>query len=45
VPQVFYTYASSASSTHIVLLLAHIMGMYFTSSVILMRMNLPIQYR
>ena len=33
------------TSNHIVLILAHLMGMYFTSSILLMRMNLPPSYR
>lgn len=43
--KVFYAYASPATANHIVLLLAHVMGMYFTSSILLMRKNLPIEYR
>ncbi|XP_071957924.1 Golgi pH regulator-like [Antedon mediterranea] len=41
----FYTISSSKSSNVIVLCLAQIMGMYFVSSVLLMRMNMPPQYR
>jgi hypothetical protein len=37
--------SSSKSSNIIVLILAQIMGMYFVSSVLLMRMNMPPQYR
>ena len=40
----FYAVSSSKSSGIIVLLLAHIMGMYFVSSVLLMRMNMPLRY-
>lgn len=43
--QFFYAISSSKSSTIIVLLLAQIMGMYFVSSVVLMRMNMPLEYR
>ncbi|KAK3107617.1 hypothetical protein FSP39_018367 [Pinctada imbricata] len=41
----FYAIASSKSSNAIVLCLAQIMGMYFVSSVLLMRMNMPQEYR
>lgn len=41
----FYAIASSKSSNIIVLLLAQLMGMYFVSSVLLMRMNMPAEYR
>ncbi|VDM53726.1 unnamed protein product [Angiostrongylus costaricensis] len=41
----FLAISSSKSSNIIVLLLAQIMGMYFVSSVLLMRMNMPHQYR
>ena len=41
----FYAIASSKSSNIIVLVLAQIMGMYFLSSVLLMRMNMPSVYR
>eukprot|EP00053_Salpingoeca_punica_P010061 m.90565 g.90565 ORF g.90565 m.90565 type:complete len:453 (-) comp15268_c0_seq1:846-2204(-) len=43
--KLFHFFASSASSHLIVLLLAQIMGMYFMSLVILMRMNMPAEYR
>jgi len=41
----FYAISSSKSSNVIVLLLAQIMGMYFVSMVLLMRMNMPEDYR
>ncbi|ESN98239.1 hypothetical protein HELRODRAFT_101766 [Helobdella robusta] len=41
----FYAIASTKSSNIIVLCLAQIMGMYFLSCVLLMRMNLPAEYR
>ncbi|CAL8143720.1 unnamed protein product [Orchesella dallaii] len=41
----FYAISSSKSSNIIVLVLAQIMGMYFVSSVLLMRMNMPSEYR
>lgn len=41
----FYAMSSHKSSNIIVLVLAEIMGMYFVSSVLLMRMNMPPQYR
>nr|CAG4643988.1 EOG090X06XN [Lepidurus arcticus] len=41
----FYAISSSKSSNVIVLVLAQIMGMYFVSSVLLMRMNMPLEYR
>ena len=41
----FYAISSSKSSVIIVLMLAEIMGMYFLSSVVLMRMNMPLEYR
>uniref|UniRef100_A0A7S4M9H9 Abscisic acid G-protein coupled receptor-like domain-containing protein n=1 Tax=Vannella robusta TaxID=1487602 RepID=A0A7S4M9H9_9EUKA len=43
--KVFRAYSSPVSSNHIILLLAHVMGMYFTSSILLMRMKLPLEYR
>ncbi|XP_065189311.1 Golgi pH regulator-like [Sycon ciliatum] len=41
----FYAVSSSKSSSIIVLVLAHIMGLYSVSSVLLMRMNVPLEYR
>ncbi|XP_078493815.1 Golgi pH regulator [Ciona intestinalis] len=41
----FYAISSSKSSNIIVMGLAQIMGMYFVSSVLLMRMNMPESYR
>lgn len=41
----FYKISSSKSSNIIVLVMAQIMGMYFVSSVLLMRMNMPSEYR
>lgn len=41
----FYKIASNKSSNIIVLALAQIMGMYFLSTVLLMRMNMPAEYR
>jgi len=41
----FYKISSSKSSNIIVLIMAQIMGMYFCSSVLLMRMNMPAEYR
>ncbi|XP_034234269.1 Golgi pH regulator isoform X2 [Thrips palmi] len=41
----FYAISSSKSSTIIVLILAQIMGMHFVSSVLLIRMNMPPEYR
>jgi hypothetical protein len=43
--KLFDSYSSSATAHVIVLLAAQIMGMYFVSSVLLMRMSLPPQYR
>jgi len=41
----FYAVSSSKSSNIIVLILAQLMGMYFVSMVMLMRMNMPLEYR
>ncbi|RWS24658.1 Golgi pH regulator-like protein, partial [Leptotrombidium deliense] len=41
----FYAISSSKSSNIIVLVFAQTMGMYFVSSVLLMRMNMPLEYR
>lgn len=43
--QFFYKISSSKSSNIIVLVLAQLMGMYFCSSVLLIRMNMPAEYR
>lgn len=43
--QFFYKISSSKSSNIIVLILAQLMGMYFCSSVLLIRMNMPAEYR
>lgn len=41
----FHAVSSSKSSNVIILLFSQAMGMYFTSSVVLMRMNMPLSYR
>ncbi|KAJ3034240.1 Golgi pH regulator B, partial [Rhizophlyctis rosea] len=41
----FRAFSSSISPNNIVLFLAHVMGMYFLSSVLMIRMNVPEQYR
>jgi golgi pH regulator len=43
--KIFDSFSSAASAHVMVLLIAQIMGMYFVSSVLLMRMSLPPQYR
>jgi hypothetical protein len=43
--RLFDRYSSTASSDTIVLVLAQVMGMYFMSSVMLIRMTLPFKYR
>ena len=43
--KIFYAVSSSKSSDIIMLLLSEIIGMYFISMVLLMRMNVPEQYR
>ncbi|KAI9205773.1 Abscisic acid G-protein coupled receptor-domain-containing protein [Polychytrium aggregatum] len=41
----FRTFSSSVSPNNITIFLAHIMGIYFLSTVLMLRMNLPPQYR
>ncbi|KAF9304029.1 Golgi pH regulator B [Mortierella antarctica] len=42
----FFKVVSQAfSSSNVILFLAHLMGLYFLSSVLLMRQNLPMEYR
>ncbi|KAJ3101313.1 Golgi pH regulator B [Phlyctochytrium bullatum] len=43
--KVFRTFSGSISTDSIILFLTHLMGMYFISTVLMMRMNLPPQYR
>jgi hypothetical protein len=43
--QLFHAWSSVLTSNAMILLLAELMGMYFLSSVLLMRMSLPIEYR
>ena len=45
VMKLLYFYSNSVSVNSQALLLAQVMGMYFVSSVLLLRMNLPEQYR
>eukprot|EP01127_Copromyxa_protea_P014118 TRINITY_DN3887_c0_g1_i1.p1 TRINITY_DN3887_c0_g1~~TRINITY_DN3887_c0_g1_i1.p1 ORF type:complete len:443 (-),score=43.30 TRINITY_DN3887_c0_g1_i1:114-1442(-) len=42
---IFYNYSNSVTSTYIALFLGQLMGMYFVSMILLLRMNLPIEYR
>eukprot|EP01125_Pyxidicula_operculata_P019107 TRINITY_DN689_c6_g1_i2.p1 TRINITY_DN689_c6_g1~~TRINITY_DN689_c6_g1_i2.p1 ORF type:complete len:467 (-),score=52.60 TRINITY_DN689_c6_g1_i2:99-1499(-) len=42
---IFHTYSSSMTSNYFALLLAQVMGMYFVSCILLIRMNLPLEYR
>eukprot|EP00029_Vermamoeba_vermiformis_P004192 TRINITY_DN14728_c0_g1_i1.p1 TRINITY_DN14728_c0_g1~~TRINITY_DN14728_c0_g1_i1.p1 ORF type:complete len:474 (+),score=160.91 TRINITY_DN14728_c0_g1_i1:39-1460(+) len=43
--KIFYEYSSRDSAVWIALMMSHVQGMYFVSSVLLMRMSLPLQYR
>ncbi|OQR93016.1 hypothetical protein ACHHYP_03000 [Achlya hypogyna] len=43
--KVFRMFSSSVSSNSVVLFLAQLMGMYFVSSFVMMRMNLPTQHK
>merc|ERR1711935_857822 len=43
--KLFHFFASSSSVNFIVLFMSQVMGMYFISLVILMRMNMPARYR
>ena len=43
--RVFSEFSDSLSSAHVALLLTQVMGMYFVSTVLLIRMNLPEAYR
>ena len=43
--KIFRTFSSSLSPNHIILLLSQTMGMYFISSVLMIRSSVPIQYR
>jgi golgi pH regulator len=43
--RVFSANSSDLTSNVFILLLAEIMGVYFVSSVLLMRVNLPLEYR
>ena len=45
ITKLFYAVASANSSNVIVLFLAQVMGTYFCAMVILMRMNMPLEYR
>jgi hypothetical protein len=41
----FKAFSRHVSSSNIILFLAHIMGLYFLSSVLTMRQNLPLEFR
>ncbi|KAF2075217.1 hypothetical protein CYY_003478 [Polysphondylium violaceum] len=43
--KVFHEYSSSLSSNNMILALAQVMGMYFISSVLMMRTSMPNEYR
>lgn len=43
--RLFHSWSGALTSQSMILLLAEMMGMYFVSSVLLMRMSVPLQYR
>ena len=45
VTRLFHSWSSHVTSNAVIIFLGEIMGMYFVSSVLMMRMNLPLQYR
>eukprot|EP01128_Nolandella_sp_AFSM9_P004930 TRINITY_DN2321_c0_g1_i1.p1 TRINITY_DN2321_c0_g1~~TRINITY_DN2321_c0_g1_i1.p1 ORF type:complete len:458 (-),score=73.80 TRINITY_DN2321_c0_g1_i1:99-1472(-) len=43
--EVFIEYSSAVTSSLLAIFMGQIMGMYFVASILLMRMNLPLEYR